>query len=705
MGKVFIHGMNPLKHANGSTDTITVSVFVWAEEVSLAVPTANEPGALTPQMGTKDEYKKDGPISAPANFIAKVAGALESVPAIAHFAKATQMAASAASNVASIFGYSRPAVLQDVEPYRPTFMGNMSNTNVPDSVVKLTLDAKQELTVDPRTFGLGDKDEMTIKSIACRESYLTSFAWAKTAAPESLLWNSEVSPVLWNELSGPPDEVHMPACCFAALPFRYWRGSMKFRFQVVASAFHKGRLKITYDPSYPLTNEYNTNYTHIVDLAKERDFTLEVGWGHEKSMIGHRALSDGIFWGTSPLGADPLDLANGIISVYVVNDLTTPNSTANNDVAVNVYVSAGDNFEVFDPDSENIQDMVWFTPQMGEKEVVAPAMTAGLTALASCLITVLVALLMRLQARLDQVNKDLAVIREHTLRTSVQPYDPQMGEKEESHPDSDMTKNENEPMKPDSTEHLAANISPTDNTIDVYFGDPVTSFRQCLKRYCYGKTWTIDQSGSLIGKFNSLPDFPLYRGYAPNAVDLCSVPSYPTAYNYAEMTLLNYVTPAFTCRRGALRVKYLRSGGNAVPNMDIWYITRNETPGTGPIADFVTALTPSSSKDAQTRQYAGLLSHTWDGSHATVPQLNPVLEAELPYYANVRFSPAKRASSSPTGINPGAYHDVCGTWEPANGDIAGLHAFYSVGEDFQLGFYTGPPVAYLVAKGADPATV
>jgi len=51
MGDIIIHGMQSLKHANGATDQVIVSVFAWAEDVTLSIPTANEPGALAPQVG------------------------------------------------------------------------------------------------------------------------------------------------------------------------------------------------------------------------------------------------------------------------------------------------------------------------------------------------------------------------------------------------------------------------------------------------------------------------------------------------------------------------------------------------------------------------------------------------------------------------------------------------------------------------------
>jgi hypothetical protein len=52
--------------------------------------------------------------------------------------------------------------------------------------------------------------------------------------------------------------------------------------------------------------------------------------------------------------------------VFVVNALTTPNSVANNDIEINVFISAGDDFEVFVPD-DYYQNFV-FQEQMGQMD-------------------------------------------------------------------------------------------------------------------------------------------------------------------------------------------------------------------------------------------------------------------------------------------------------------------------------------------------
>lgn len=650
MGDIIIHGMQNLKHANGATDSVTVSVFAWATDVTLAVPTANEPGALSPQAGEyrpqADEYGR-GIVSKPASIVARAAGALANAPGIGLYAKATQMAASAVASIAKTFGYSRPNNISEIQPYRPTYMGNLANTNMPDSATKLTLDAKQELTCVTRTFGLDGTDEMTIKSIAMRESYLTQFGWQVADSAEQLLWNTEVSPVIWSELTpASVKEYHMPACCFAALPFKHWRGTMKFRFQIVASSFHKGRLKIVYDPSFPLTNEYNTNYTHVIDLAKERDFTVEVGWGQQWSFLQHKnmTLNGGPIYSTSALGSAPNVTANGILSVYVVNELTVPNSTANNDISINVFVSAGEDFEVANPYDLDIRALSWYQPQAGE-------------------------------------------------------YTPQSGEM--SQPDADLTPDESAPMKLEPSETMGPTLTCEDHTLDVFFGDPVTSFRQCLKRYNYLHSLQFDSNTG----FNRwvLSNFPMYRGYATGAEHQAATPSDPTPYNYAKMTLLNYVTPAYTCRRGGIRWKYMYNGSIVRGSDIIGYMGVERDPSTGNVYGQTTVVPIGIGDGTISERIAVELSTAgsgWPGSHVTPIQQNAALEIELPFYTEERFIPGKKGNVTSTGTR-NFFHDLtCYIDANATSDVASIRAYVSTGEDYTLGFFTGAPVAYLQS---DPA--
>lgn len=372
LGQLVVRSINGLKHANGAADKVTISVFAWIEDVSMNVLTSVEPSTLVPQSGNAEEVdaaNREGMISGPATAIKKAANAVRVIPPLAPFAAATEVIAGATADVAKHFGYCRPPVTKAPEPYRPSPISSLATTCVPDVIHKLTVDDKQELSIDPRIAGLGNTDSMNINEIARRESYLTTFTWTMGTAPETLLWNARVSPVIWAENGLTPNGFHFPACCMAALPFEYWTGTMRFRFQIVSSSFHKGRIKLVYDPNFLASNEYNTNYLEVVDITEKNDFTISIGNGQETSLLRHHYPGlDSVtqLYSTTPYASK--EEGNGVLGVYVVNELTTPNSTVNNDIEINVFVSAGDDFEVFVPD-DHFQKFV-FKPQSGDASQV-----------------------------------------------------------------------------------------------------------------------------------------------------------------------------------------------------------------------------------------------------------------------------------------------------------------------------------------------
>jgi hypothetical protein len=346
MGEIDMLQLNPLKTANGGTSTINIAVFAWAEDVKLAIPTQTNPSGLVPQA---DEYQVK-PVSRIAGAIARMAGYAEKIPYIGPYATATRMGATTVGQIATLFGYSSPPQLE-TSKFRPETKGTLAYTNVDSEVSKLTVDAKQELTIDPRVLGLEPVDEMTVLYIAQKESYLTSFDWRKINTSESLLFNMRVDPGVHARFG---DEIHLTAPSFAVQPFEYWRGTMRYRFQIVCSKFHKGRLKIVYDPQgTQVTAEYNTAYTTIVDISNEKDVTIDVGWGESLAWRQHHVPGDAegtMFNPTVPLLRDGT-LGNGILSVYVVNQLAVPDDTVDNDIEVNVFMSVHDNFEVAAPTS------------------------------------------------------------------------------------------------------------------------------------------------------------------------------------------------------------------------------------------------------------------------------------------------------------------------------------------------------------------
>jgi hypothetical protein len=282
-------------------------------------------------------------------------------------------------------------------------------------------------------------------------------------------------------------------------------------------------------------------------------------------------------------------------------------------------------------------------------------------------------------------------------------FSPQMAEvmPKLNHPDADLTSKEDEPIKEETVQTMASSLSDQDNTSLVYYGDPIVSFRQCLKRYNYHST--IVPSGVLSAAYLQKKcnnDFPYYRGYAPGAIHTADT----TPYNYCHMTLLNYITPAFGARRGGIRWKYMRVGGATMDRQQYMAVIRNADSGAAHYEEMVTFLTSGTGNVSdRARAYEMEFPHTWDGAAFTTIEQNPVLEVEMPLYNNVRFVPAKLANMGSGGFLN--FHWLLSWWQGHDtNSTPAIHAFVSIAEDFTLGFYLGPPVAYRVLMEDEPAS-
>lgn len=358
MGRLSFVEINSLEMVSAAPTPVTINVFAWAENVEYSLLTTLQPTAIGPQSGPggpmkdeTDEANMTGVISKPATILSKTLSKLTAFPSIAPLATASSMAAGAAAELAKYYGYSRPVITEAPGSMRPTMTASMCYTDTPDLPTKFTLDSKQELSIDPRISGMPEGDPMSIQNIASRESYMFTETWSHNDAAESLLFNFRVSPQLHQtDSNGGLAFAPVGAAC---LPFQYWTGKLKYRFQFVCSAFHRGRVRIVYDPNFSQEDHYNTVSSEIIDITQNSDFTLEVGISQEMSLIDME--TDPSLTSVSNMVSNlPITTAargNGVIAVYVLNDLMTPDIVNAGSIDINVYMSAGDDFELFVPTS------------------------------------------------------------------------------------------------------------------------------------------------------------------------------------------------------------------------------------------------------------------------------------------------------------------------------------------------------------------
>jgi len=489
---------------------------------------------------------------------------------------------------------------------------------------------------------------MNISHIVQKETYLTKFTWSTTAVVDNLLFNIRVCPQLARNVGG----VAMFNTSMATISnlFEWWRGSINFRFQIIASQYHKGRLLFIYDPAAGGTApaEQNVQYSRIVDLSDERDFTMKVCWGQNKSYLP--LLTSAIYVNQFSNAALTTEIHhNGFLRVYVLNDLTTPNSAVNNDIQIAVYVSGGDDLE-FNVLSEKIKTVGYL-----------PLVFQGLV--------------------ID--NENLSLHSE-----SVSPVEKAV--------DTMDVLGENAPQNEVVKECVALPLA-LDHTNDVFFGETITSIRQLMKRYVLhtamaliaNPTAITDQYVNLIRDY----DFPRYRGFTPDGVNLTGAS--PT--NIVNTTVQNYMTPCYMGYRGSQRVKYLINTGNVAPTS--WKISVNRTTNVVPTpATFRTFASQTIDTNDKTATSVTSLSSGYSGMEVVGPDIHPVAEIELPHYTNLRFNHAKQIVSPSTGDYANHRHIVTATYAGSvvTNPKSYVMAYRSVGEDFQLFLYQGQPPLYAI---------
>jgi len=343
MGIMYLNSFNELKNANGVvSDNIDITVYAWAEDIEVAGPTPS----LAVQ-GNKDEYSHTGSVSRPASAIARAAGKLSSLPIIGEFATATSYAAGAVADIASLFGYTDVPVIDDVHAFQPKAFPNLAATDIGTPIEKLTLDSKNELSIDPKIAGANVDDELMLSSFVTRESYIFNTPWSATSASDTSLFQAKVTPQMHDrEESTGAYYLYATPMSHVARCFRYWRGDIIFRFKFICSKYHRGRVRINWAPYGDIasTGDYTTEtYTRIVDITQENDVEFVVPYTQPTSYL---KTLDPNYVQAVVSGATTTNIGvtyNGMLTMRVLSQQTSPVTSA--DIDVLVFVRGADNLE------------------------------------------------------------------------------------------------------------------------------------------------------------------------------------------------------------------------------------------------------------------------------------------------------------------------------------------------------------------------
>lgn len=682
LGYLKIWVLTPLLHANGSTDPITLTVTAHMIDPVLSVPTdfnafsgesgmagsgtqASKPGRTRKsKKASSDEYGKTA-VSAGATAVANFAGSLADVPFIGPYATATQVAASGISKIAALFGFSKPIIINDPNPVQMKGNGSLATSEGGDSSQKVTLDPKQEITIDPVVTGLQPVDEMSFAHLFKRESLLVQVPWTTADTAKTDLVHIAVGP--WNRPIDAGDGIeYNTALSWASQPFQYWRGSLKYRFQFVASQMHRGRVAIVYNPNTSsgsdVLPEQTKTHQYFLDLSEARDITIVVRYAHPNPWL----LNDPVPVTFITNSAIEFNVAvrprmNGVLSMYVLNELAAPSNTA--DIQCNVFISAGDDFQVagpghgiarLSPYAANIETFYGESMEFFGESMVA------------------------------DYKADNEMMPVSTLA---------------------VTLNGAEDATPD-----------VDEVLSVHFGEQVVSLRAFLKRYTYYTTWfPFQQTPVGVAKYTSVHGpTPLYRGDV--TADGNGSIGQGTLTNFCYTTLLNWYMPGFLAYRGSIRWKHNMIAGNSLHTTSSLRIVRGTLPADA--ADRYKRTIINGCTGASTDPEIDRIT-AWINTTGAAPidntsgvalqyvRMGNTLEYEHPFYCPLRFmfhkGPTPNITDSNNPFEVQSYQaafevrnyatvDLFMNSNQSGGANNAIDMYCAAGEDFSLHYFIGAPV-------------
>lgn len=351
LGKIDLKSFGQLLTASSSVGPIVnMVVFAWAEDIDLQGPSYELQSGIETSEG--EEFRAR-PVSTLASAVAAASSALSVIPVIGPYMKATSVIASSLGGLASWFGFSNTPPIQPVTYVKVATNPNLANAHIGTATEKLALDPKNELSIDPAIVGYPRQDELSLKSFCGRESYLMTTTWQMSDGPGLNLATIYVTPEMFASEAATTvaaatyTRVQMTPMCHAASLFTYWRGNIKFRFQILCSRFHRGRLRLYFDPNGSTSFNPLLQMNQVIDLATCTNFEFEVPYMAAESWKGLGNLSLTVSSLSEPYEArgNPTlpyqsALFNGCLRLEVLNDLVSPVTTA--DVQILVFVSAPD---------------------------------------------------------------------------------------------------------------------------------------------------------------------------------------------------------------------------------------------------------------------------------------------------------------------------------------------------------------------------
>lgn len=290
---------SPLVSGAAAANSITVSIWGHWEDVTLGPVFPQSSMARSKRNNSvvirrknksplsKEENHGKGPISSILSSVSVAADAFKDVPSISPLAGTVSWAASIASGVASMFGFSAPRTTAGPKLYvgGSLFSRNANSDKFDPSAHLATMNDGKVALIEGKSVYSGD--EMSFSFIKSRPAYIDNFQYSTSNTVGQRIYSYALSPVYARTSStydGLACTQYTPVGALAR-QFLYFTGGLKLRIKLFKTAFHAGTLVFAYVP-----NDTSTSYTllqtsplnrYVLDIQTEDSFEIELPYQSE----------------------------------------------------------------------------------------------------------------------------------------------------------------------------------------------------------------------------------------------------------------------------------------------------------------------------------------------------------------------------------------------------------------------------------------
>jgi hypothetical protein len=368
VGIAAVNMIQPVQAVTGMTAP-TYQILFHLEDLELFGAKPNAVGTLSLQSG-KDpvsrEFEQEGyPFSSGTMALSRAFKWFSyGVPMLSSVGGTTSWFLAKAAGAIRAFGFARPTIVDP--PQRMVVFDNVleCNADIPSACNVVGPMASNRLRIDDKMGGT-DADEMSLKYVSSQWSQICIGSIATTLATGAVFYAAPVSPsCFWARAptatpyynirppsaSGATANAFLPSSLmFVSSMFKYWKGSIRFRFTFAKTKMHAARVLVSFSPyvdaqsftdvttlpvpikaaSYGTPGPDVFGYSAIFDLKDGNIFEFEIPY-------------------MSPSPWSAFQDAIGCVTMSLVNPLIAP-SVVSNTITFMVEVCGGSNYELADP--------------------------------------------------------------------------------------------------------------------------------------------------------------------------------------------------------------------------------------------------------------------------------------------------------------------------------------------------------------------